>query len=69
MEMKLSIVRTIIGAVLILLADGPQSEVSGQTGQWMRVDIVQLLPDRLDDYLEFYIFFNFFFYHYCTFST
>lgn len=52
MEMKLSIVRTIIGAVLILLADGPQSEVSGQTGQWMRVDIVQLLPDRLDDYLE-----------------
>lgn len=52
MEMKRSIVGTIIGAALILLVDGRQSEVSGQTGQWMRVDTVQLLPERLEDYLE-----------------
>ena len=42
-------------AVALLVSVGPVPGAYAQDGQWMRVDIVQVLPDKLDEYIELQI--------------
>jgi hypothetical protein len=43
------------GAVALLVTIGLVPGAHAQDGQWMRVDIVQVLPDKLDEYIEIQI--------------